>query len=127
MCIRDSNVADGYRKYSVLSHVEVTGGKLVGTDVFWAAPANGVPNSLPDKFDPWTYAYTINVPAGTTSLSLKPVPLSTKVSSVKVNGAAVTPGAAATVAVSAGSTVKVDVVSPDGSTTSTYTFTIAVV
>jgi len=123
----DYNVADGYRKYSVLSHVEVTGGKLVGTDVFWAAPANGVPNSLPDKFDPWTYAYTINVPAGTTSVSLKPVPLSTKVSSLKVNGTTVTPGAATTVAVSAGSTVKVDVVSPDGGTTSSYTFTIAVV
>ena len=33
----DYNTADGYRKYSVLSNIEIGGGTLVGVDVYWAA------------------------------------------------------------------------------------------
>ncbi|MDR7378135.1 hypothetical protein J2X19_002814 [Rhodoferax ferrireducens] len=123
----DYNAADGYKKYAVLSNIEISGGTLVGVDVYWAAAANGVANKLPNKFDPWTTGYTINVPTGTTSIVLKPTAMSNKISSMKVNGTALAQGASTTVAVAAGSSIKVDVVSPDGSVTSSYTFTVAVV
>ena len=120
----DYNAADGYKKYSVLSNIEISGGKLVGVDVYWAAPANGVANKLADKFDPWTYSYTIKVPAGTTSITITPIPMSSKVSSMKVNGTAVAPGSSTTVAGSVGSTFTIVIVAPDGSTSSTYNFTV---
>jgi len=123
----DYNTADGYKKYSVLSNIEITGGTLVGVDVYWAAAANGVPNKLSNKFDPWTYAYTVNVPAATTSLVIKPTAMSNNISAMKVNGASVAQGSSKTVAVSSGSTFTIEVVSPDGSSTSTYTFTVALV
>lgn len=121
----DYNTADGYRKYSVLSNLEIAGGTLVGVDVYWAAPANGVANKLPNKFDPWTYAYTVNIASGTTSLLIKPTAMSNNVSSMKVNGTAVSQGSGATVAVTAGTVITIDVVSPDGSSTSSYKLTVA--
>jgi hypothetical protein len=132
----DYNGADGYRKYSALANVEIEGGELVGKDVYWAAtPAHGTPNMLPNKFDPWTYAYVINVPAGTGSIVFKPVPLSTRITSMKVNGADVAwdkrvtaePIPGVTVPAAGGTTITVDIVAPDGSTSSTYTFTVNLV
>ncbi|WP_169517083.1 cadherin-like beta sandwich domain-containing protein [Azohydromonas australica] len=119
------NAADGFRKYSVLSNIELVGGTLVGVDVYWAPPANGVPNKVSNKFDPWTYAYAVTVPAGTTSLVVKPTAMSNLVSSMKVNGTALAQGASTTVAVAPGSVVTIDVVSPDGSSTSSYKLTVA--
>lgn len=119
------NTADGYKKYSVLSNIEIAGGTLVGVDIYWAAPANVVPNKLPNKFDPWTYAYTVNVASGTGSLVVKPTAMSNNISSMKVNGTAVPQGASTTVAVAAGTVITIDVVSPDGSATSTYRLTVA--
>ena len=121
------NSADGYKKYSVLSNLEIGGGTLVGVDVYFAAPANGVANKMPNKFDPWTLAYTVNVPAGTTSIVVKPTAMSNKIASMKVNGTALAQGASATVAVSVGATVTIEVVSPDGSSTSSYALKIAAV
>lgn len=121
----DYNTADGYQKYSVLSNLEISGGTLVGVDVYWAAAANSVANKLPNKFDPWTYTYTVNVPTGTASIVLKPTAMSNKIRSMKVNGATVAQGTSTTVAVSAGSSITIDVVSPDGSSTSSYTLMMA--
>lgn len=121
----DYNTADGYKKYSVLSNLDIAGGTLVGVDVYWAAPANGVANKLPNKFDPWTYAYTVSIASGTTSLLIKPTAMSNNVSSMKVNGTAVSQGSGATVAVTAGTVITIDVVSPDGSSTSSYKLTVA--
>ncbi len=121
----DYNTADGYKKYAVLSNLELSGGTLVGVDVYWAAPANGVANKLANKFDPWTYAYAVKVPAGTANLVIKPTAMSNKISAMKVNGAAVAQGASATVAVAAGNTVTIEVVSPDGSSTATYRLNLA--
>ena len=123
----DYNAADGHKKYSVLSNVEISGGNLVGVDVYWAAPSNGVANKLSNKFDPWTYAYTINVATGTSSISFKPTAMSNKITSMKVNGTAITQGASVSVPVSAGSKITVDIVAPDGVTTSSYVFTIAMI
>lgn len=123
----DYNTADGFRKYAVLSNIQFGGGTLVGVDVYWAAPSNGVPNKIANKFDPWTTAYTVNVPAGRTSLVVTPTAMSNQVTSIKVNGAAVAQGASATVTVAAGTVIAVQVVSPDGSTTVDYSFTVAVV
>lgn len=120
----DYNTADGYKKYSVLSNVEIGGGTLVGVDVYWAAPANGVANKLSNKFDPWTYAYTINVPTATNSITIKPTAMSNKITSMKVNGTALTQGSSTSVSVSAGSKITVDIVAADGTTTSSYTFTV---
>ena len=118
------NAADGFKKYSVLSNLEIGGGTLVGVDVYWAAPANGVPNKLPNKFDPWTYAYPVKVAANTASLVIKPTAMSNKISSMKVNGTAVAQGSALTVAAAVGSVITVEVVSPDGSSTSSYKLTL---
>ena len=123
----DYNAADGFKKYAVLSNIQFTGGTLVGVDVYWAAPANGVPNKIANKFDPWTVAYTVHVPSGRTSLVVTPTAMSSKATSVKVNGTLVARGASTTVAVAEGTVIDVEVVSPDGSTTARYTFTVAVV
>ena len=123
----DYNTADGYKKYSVLGNLEISGGTLVGVDVYWAAPANGVPNKVSNKFDPWTYAYMVKVASATgaaSSIVIKPTALSNNVSAMKVNGTSVAQGASATVAVSAGSVVTIDVVSPDGSSTSRYALSV---
>jgi glyoxylase-like metal-dependent hydrolase (beta-lactamase superfamily II) len=122
----DYNTADGYRKYSVLSNLEVSGGTLVGVEVYWNTPANGVANRQSNKFDPWTYEYAIKVPASTRSIAIKPTAMSNRIASMKVNDAAVAQASTTTVAVSAGSRIIVDVLSPDGSTRSTYTLKVAV-
>lgn len=121
----DYNAADGYRKYSVLSNLEVEGGTLVGVDVHWSAPANGQANSLPDRFDPWTYEYTVRVPSGQRTVKLRPTAMSNRIRSLKVNGAAVKQSADTRVAVTDGGAAKIDVVSADGSSTSTYTVRFA--
>lgn len=125
----DYNVADGYKKYSVLSNIEISGGNLVGVDLYWGAPqSNGtgtVACKVPNKFDPWTYAYTINVPMANSSITIKPTAMSNKITSMKVNGAAVAQGASTTVSVSAGTKITIDIVAQDGSTASSYTFTVA--
>ena len=121
----DYNTADGFKKYSQLSNIEISGGALVGVDVYWAAPANGVPNKLSNKFDPWTSAYTVNVAKGTGSIVLTPTALSNKITSMKVNGTALAQGASITVAVTAGTRITIDVVSPDASNTSSYVLTVA--
>jgi len=121
----DYNTADGYKKYSVLSNLEITGGALVGVDVYWAPPANGIPNKLANKFDPWTYAYTVNVTAGTSSILLKPTAMSSHISAMRVNGAALPQGSGVSVAVAAGTVITIEVVSPDGSSTSSYKLTVA--
>ena len=121
----DYNTADGFKKYSQLSNIDISGGALVGVDVYWAAPANGVPNKLSNKFDPWTLAYTVNVPKGTGSIVLTPTALSNKITSMKVNGNNVAQGASATLAVTAGTRITIDVVAPDGNTSSAYVLTVA--
>lgn len=121
----DYNAAGGYRRYCVLSNVTIGGGTLVGVDVYWAPPANGIENKLANRFDPWTYAYTINVPRSRSSITFAPTALSNKVTSITVNGRAVKQGEPVTVRADAGSTITVEVVAPDGSTRSSYTFTIA--
>jgi glyoxylase-like metal-dependent hydrolase (beta-lactamase superfamily II) len=123
----DYNAADGFKKYSELSNIRFGGGTLVGVDVYWAAPSNGVANKLANKFDPWTKAYTVNVPAGTTSLVVTPTAMSNGVSAMRVNGSAVAQGASTSVAVAAGTVIAVEVVSPDGSAISRYSFSVAVV
>jgi hypothetical protein len=121
----DYNAADGYRKYSVLSNLEIDGGTLVGVDVHWAPPANGMENKQSNKFDPWTYAYRVNVPPGTTHMVVKPTAMSNRIASLRVAGVPAKQGSGVSVAVSAESTVTIDVVSPDGSSSSTYVLTIA--
>ncbi|WP_153111844.1 cadherin-like beta sandwich domain-containing protein [Propionivibrio limicola] len=125
----DYNAADGYKKYSVLSNIEISGGDLVGVDLYWGAPqSNGtgtVACKVPNKFDPWTYAYTINVPVANGSITIKPTAMSNKIKSMKVNGNTVAQGASTTVSVSAGTKITIDIVAADGTTSSSYTFTVA--
>jgi hypothetical protein len=121
----DYNTPDGYLKYSVLSNLEIEGGTLVGVDVHWNAPANGVPNRMSNKFDPWTYRYTVRVPSGTRGIVIRPTAMSSNARSVEVNGTKAARGAGVPVAVAPGSRVSVAVVSPDGSSSSRYELTIA--
>lgn len=120
----DYNAADGHRKYSVLSNLEIDGGTLVGVDVHWAAAANGQANSLPDRFDPWTYEYTVRVPAGQRTLRVRPTAMSNRIRSLKVNGTAIRQSAEVQVAVAGGSPIRIEVISPDGSSASTYNLRI---
>lgn len=130
------NGKDGFQKYSVLSNVEIVGGELLGSTLTWrAAPAafpwaggtRSVTNSLPNKFDPWNYGYTIRVPAASKSVTIVPTSMSTRIKSMTVNGKAVASGSGATIAVSSGSVITVQVLAPDGVTSSAYTFTVATI
>lgn len=121
----DYNSPDGYRKYSVLSNLEIDGGRLVGADVYWAPPANGLANRQSNKFDPWTYAYTVIVPPETERIVVKPTAMSNRIASMRVDGVPVIQGSSVAVAVSLGSRIAIEVVSPDGTSTSTYTLTVA--
>jgi hypothetical protein len=135
----DYTQPNAHLKYAVLGNVELTGATLVGTTVTWAAPnaqvtlsdgslwpaAGPVPNSLRNKFNPWVFNYRINVPASTMSIGVLPVPLSSKVRRITVNGNAILPGTAATVTVANGSVITIVITAPDGTTTETYTLTVA--
>jgi hypothetical protein len=91
-------------------------------------PTTGpVPNSLRNKFNPWVYDYRINVPAGTTTISVAPIPLSTKVKQISVNGTFVLPTTPVAVNVANGTVITIVVTAPDGTTTEKYTLTVAVV
>jgi hypothetical protein len=137
----DYTQPNAHLKYAVLGNIEVTGGTLVGTTLTWAAPntqttlsdgslwpATGpVANSLRNRFNPWVYDYRINVPAGTTSIGVTPIPLATKVKQVTVNGNAVLPSTPVMVNVANGTVITIVVTAPDGTTTEKYTLTVAVV
>jgi glyoxylase-like metal-dependent hydrolase (beta-lactamase superfamily II) len=120
----DYNAPGGIRKYSVLSNIEIAGGDLVGVDLTWAPPANGVENTLPNKFDPWTYAYDVAVPEAHATITVTPTAMSRKIISMKLNGAAIPSGTARTIVVTNGTRFTIDVVAPDGVTASHYVFTV---
>jgi hypothetical protein len=78
-------------------------------------------------FDPWTFAYTINVPTGRTSIGIAPIPLSSKVKKITVNGTVILPETSIQVNVTNGTVITIIVTAPDGTTTETYTLTVAYV
>ncbi|MGI8385169.1 S-layer homology domain-containing protein [Robertmurraya sp. P23] len=127
------NGEGGYLKYSVLSNIEFEGGELVGKTVqfapdsrpfLWAGETMTVSNSLPNKFDPWSYNYTVKVPEANDEITVIPTTMSTKVKSIRINGKKVDYRSANKVAVSNGSVIKIEIVAPDKVTTSTYTFKV---
>ena len=134
----DYTQPNAHLKYAVLGHIEIAGGSLVGTTLTWAAPnaqttltdgslwpaAGAVPNSLPGRFNPWVYSYQVKVAAGTASIVVTPIPLSSKVRKVTIDGNLVLPGTPVTVGVSNGSVITIVVTAPDGTTTETYTLTV---
>ena len=135
----DFTQPNAHLKYAVLGNIELTGATLVGTTVTWAAPnpqvtlsdgslwpATGpVPNSLTNKFNPFVFAYTVNVPAGTTRIGVTPIPLSSKARRVTVNGANVLPRTPVSVPVASGAMITIVVTAPDGVTTESYRLTVA--
>lgn len=122
----------GYTKYAVLSNIEIEGGDLVGTTVQWAEPITfkwagkevTVNNELPDKFDPWTYDYTIKVPAANNKITIIPTTMSKKVTAIRLDGKAVEYRSRNEVEVKDGQVIEISVVAPDGVTGETYSFTI---
>ncbi|WP_313823540.1 cadherin-like beta sandwich domain-containing protein [Citricoccus sp.] len=122
----DYNAEGGHLRYSVLSHLEIDGGRLVGTDVHWAPPSNGVENRLTDKFNPWVFDYEIVVPRGTRSVSVLPTAMSSNVRSLTVNGSQVRHSRPVRVPVRHKTRFTVGVVAPDSRTSSEYTFTVRV-
>ncbi len=128
------NGEGGVSKYSVLSNLEIEGGALVGTTLQWnsapepfewAGETVAVTYSLPNKFDPWTYDYTINVPESNDTITIIPTTMSTRVQSITLNGEEVAYRSRNTVPVSDGTQITIKIVAPDNATTSTYTFTVA--
>jgi glyoxylase-like metal-dependent hydrolase (beta-lactamase superfamily II) len=129
---------NAHLKYAVLGNIELTGAELVGTTVTWAAPnpqvtlsdgslwpvSGPVPNSLPSKFNPFVFHYTVKVPPGATRIGVVPIPLASKVKKVTVNGKDVLPRTAVEVAVAIGNLVTIVVTAPDGATTETYTLAV---
>lgn len=126
------NGKDGYRKYAVLSNIEIEGGELVGTTVewkpetklTWAGKEITVKNALPNKFDPWTYEYTIKVPKSRRSITIIPTTMSTRVQSITLNGKNIGYQSRNVINVDDGTVVTIKIVAPDGVTSSTYTFTV---
>ncbi len=135
----DYTQPNAHLKYAVLGNIELSGATLVGTTVTWAAPntqvtlsdgslwpaAGPVPNSKPNKFNPWVFSYTINVPTGTTSIGVAPIPMASKARRITVNGNLILPGTSVPVSVVNGSVITIVVTAPDGTTTETYTLTVA--
>jgi glyoxylase-like metal-dependent hydrolase (beta-lactamase superfamily II) len=135
----DYTQPNAHLKYAVLGNIELAGATLVGTNVTWATantqvtladgslwPSSGpVPNTLENKFNPFVFNYTIKVPSGATSIDVTPVPLSSKVRGITVNGASILPGTSASVSVTSTKVITIVVTAPDGTTTETYELTIA--
>lgn len=105
------------------SAAAVTRGELVGVDVTWAPPSNGVPNTLPNKFDPWTYAHDVRVPAGIDRITITSTTMSRKAAWMKLNGVVIESGTSHSVAVADGSQTRLEILAPDGVTASIYVFT----
>lgn len=118
----DHNAPDGHRKYAVLGSVKFEGASLVGVDVHWGPAANGVANKLPNKFDPWTYAYDVTLATGVREVVLRARPLSMRVQSLTVNGQPCRPAEAVRVPARAGGNIVIELVSPDGSERARYVF-----
>lgn len=127
------NGEGGFMKYSVLSNIEIVGGELVGKTVEWApasTPFNwagssiSVKNSLPNKFDPWSYDYVIKVPEANDKITIIPTTMSTKVKSIRLNGKKVEYRSRNTIPVSDGTVISIEIAAPDKVTMSTYTFTV---
>lgn len=127
------NGEGGYLKYSVLSNIEIEGGELVGKTVQfapdskpfeWAGKTITVKNALDNKFDPWSYDYTIKVPKANKSITIIPTTMSTKVKSIRINGKKVDYRSSNKLEVTDGSVITIDIVAPDKVTTSSYTFTV---
>ncbi len=125
---------NGFKKYSELSNIVFEGGDLVGVDLAWdVTPEDfmfggeltaGVPNSVPDKFDPWTYDYTVSVPAETDVITVIPTPMSTQISYMTLNGLIVDYESRNDVEVADGDVISVELVAADAITSSRYTFTV---
>lgn len=130
--VANYNGKDGYLKYSVLSNIEIEGGELIGTTVKWAEPVTfkwagkeiTVENSLPNRFDPWTFNYTIEVPKSQKTITVIPTTMSTRVTSIKLNDKEIGYRSRNEIPVSDGIVFKITVVAPDKITTSTYTFIV---
>lgn len=125
--------AGGHVKYSVLSNIEIEGGELVGKTVQWAKNANPFQwagqtitanPSLENRFNPWSYEYTIVVPEENDEITIVPTTMSTKVKSIRIDGKKVDYRSENIVKVSDGTVITIDITAPDKVTTSTYTFTI---
>jgi len=125
--------AGGNVKYSVLSNIEIEGGELVGKTVQWAKDANEflwngeamtVNPSLENRFNPWSYDYTINVPESNESITIIPTTMSTKVKSIKLNGKEIGYRSSNNVTVVDGTVITISITAPDNITTSTYSFTV---
>jgi hypothetical protein len=135
----DFTQPNAHLKYAVLGNIELTGATLVGTTVTWAAPnpqvalsdgtlwptTGPVPNSLANKFNPFVFAYTIHVPAGTSRIGVTPIPLASKARRVTVNGVDALPRTPVSVAVANGAVITIVVTAPDGVTTETYRLAVA--
>ena len=127
--------AGGFTKYSVLSNIDIVGGDLVGTTVTWADPRTfqwagkelTVANALPDKFDPWTYDYTIRVSAANKKIMIIPTTMSTKVKEIRMDGNLVEYRSKNEIEVADGKVVEITITAPDGISTSTYSFKIELV
>lgn len=125
--------AGGHLKYSVLSNIEIKGGELVGKTVQWASDANPfqwagqtitVNPSLENRFNPWSYDYTIIVPEKNNEITIIPTTMSTKVKTISIDGKKVDYRSENIVKVSDGTVITIDITAPDKVTSSTYTFTI---
>ncbi len=120
----DYNAPGGIDRYAVLSNLEIRGGTLAGVDLALAPPANGVANVLRNKFDPWTYAYDVTVPAATASIDVVPTAMSTRIASMTIDGVAIASRKARTVPVADGTRITIVVTAPDRTTTGTYVLTV---
>lgn len=126
------NTGDNYKKYSQLANVVISGGTLdlSTTTVTWGSgQTDGTTTTYPYAytgvfFNPWKYAYNVNVSSSTSSITISPTALSSKFASMKVNGTAIAQGGSTTLSVANGTQITITVVAQDGSTSSTYTFTV---
>ena len=137
----DSNLLYPHNEMATLSNIRFRDAELVGHEFNFRVGKEGARDfmngtvvqvdaldsqgrlkyAIPNKFVPYEFDYEVKVPAGQKTVTFTPIATSGRIKSLKVNGA---PAASrAPVTVDAAEPAVVEVVSPNGKVTNTYTFT----
>ncbi|MGE4276998.1 MAG: cadherin-like beta sandwich domain-containing protein [Lawsonibacter sp.] len=126
----ESNLYFDYQKNAQLSNVTFQGATLVGHDFKYKMGQSSANDTLsdgrlkyviPNKFVPYEYDYDVTVSSIFGSVTMTPVAMSDRITSMTING---NPASSrCPVTVSTNTPAVVTITGPDGKTTATYTFT----
>ena len=118
---RDAELVGHVFNFKMGQHGQVNGWTGQKTDIYVTTEDGELKFGIPNKFVPYEFDYEVKVPAGQKTVTFTPVATSGRIKSLKVNGKAA--GRRCPVTVDVAEPAVVEVVSPNGKITNTYTFT----